>query len=437
MSTQTLGAAVLAKLSPEEAKTVGRWRWHDRLVSLWAPVTVLALVFVVYLTIVESAVCTYLWLRPPMQLLGLLCFAWWLVLVALRTPLAKKWNVPRAARYVAEEHLAEAQELFKKSKGRLKDKASDEVLDAALATVRTFGKGEPEITAATRQLIAVTEKHLKRYRSGMLDVGGGFVRALAIALAFRAVLLDPFKIPSGSMIPTLELGDQIFVNKFIYGVRLPFTNYVPFVIVRPPKRGDVIVFNNPANPDVDYIKRVVGVEGDELAFTEEGVEIAGRLAPRTVENERYPHWEHNEVQVTSLATLRYWVSTWFTDDWYERRETLYREDFDGVPHLILDTPESRVSTLHTMRERRVTVPKGHVFVMGDNRNNSLDSRFGLGGPSRDFAFVPFGNIKGKATAIWFSLGHGGFLSSIFGGTGVRYDRFFTPVTMCGDEAPRK
>ncbi|PZR16099.1 MAG: signal peptidase I [Archangium gephyra] len=431
-----LGNLVLAKLTPEEAKTVNKWRWHDRLVSLWAPVTVLALVFVVYLTIVETAVCSYLWLRPPMQGLGLLCFVWWLVLLVMRTPLAKKWNQPRAARYVAEEHLADAQALVKKGGTKVKEKALNEVVDAAVATVRTFGKSADEIAAATRQLITATEKNLKEFRSGMLDAGGGFVRALAIALAFRAVLLDPFKIPSGSMIPTLELGDQIFVNKFIYGVRLPFTNYVPFVIVRPPRRGDVIVFNNPMNPDVDYIKRVVGVPGDELAFTDEGVEIAGRLQPRVVENERYPHWEHDEVQVTSVPTLRYWVSTWFTDDWYERKETLYREEFDGVPHLILDTPEQRRARLNEMLETRVTVPAGHVFVMGDNRNNSVDSRFGLGGP-RGFAFVPYGNIKGKATAIWFSLGHGGFLSSVFGGTGVRYDRFFTPVTMCGDEAPRK
>ncbi len=431
-----LWPAVFSKLSPDERKSVNRWRWHDRLVSLWAPVTVLALIFVVYLTIVESAVCAYPWLQPGMKFIGLVCFMWWLVLLVLRTPLASKWNLPRAARYVAEEQLAEAAALVKKSKGKLKEKAAGELIDAAVATVRSYGKAATDVDAATRELAQAVDKHLKSYRGGMLDVGGGFVRALAIALAFRAILLDPFKIPSGSMIPTLELGDQIFVNKFIYGVRLPFSDYVPFVIVRPPKAGDVIVFNNPVNPSVDYIKRVVGVPGDELAFTEEGLEIGGKLAPRVVENEQYPHWEHDEKQVTSLLTLRWWVSSWFTDDWSQSRDTLYREDFAGVPHLILDTPSRRMSTLAAMSARKTTVPAGHVFVMGDNRNNSLDSRFGLGGPSREFEFVPYGSIKGKATVIWFSLGHGGFLSSVFGGTGVRTERFFKPVTMCGDEAPR-
>ncbi len=436
MATNLVDAALL-KLSPVEKKRVQQWRWIDRLLSLWAPVTVLAMVFVVYLTITELAVCTYLWLRPGMQALGLLCFVWWLALLLLRTPLGKKWNEPRFARYVAEEVIADANALMRRAKAKLVDEQRDQLAHATAQVFLNYGKPASAVDELRSQLQKLIEKHLHRYRSGMMEAGGGFVRALAIALAFRAVLLDPFKIPSGSMIPTLELGDQIFVNKFIYGVRLPFTNYVPFVIWRAPKRGDVIVFNNPQNPDVDYIKRVVGVPGDELVFTPQGVEIAGKLQPRTVENESYPHWEHDEVQVTSMASLRYWFSTWFTNDWFEKRETLYREDFDGVPHLILDTPTRGAATLESMAEKRVTVPPGEVFVMGDNRNNSLDSRFGLGGASRGFAFVPYGHIKGKATAIWFSLGHGGFLSSIFGGTGIRYDRFFTPVTMCGDEAPRK
>ncbi len=432
----TLAQVVFARLSPEEQQTLTKWRWHDRLVSLWAPVTVLALVFVGYLTIVESLVCTYLWLQPLMQGLGLLCFAWWVVLLIMRTPLAKTWNGAREARYRAEEILTEVEAIANK-KTFAREKAWDEVVEACVGQVKSFGKPADEVKAASRVLEQAYDKHLKKYKGGLLDLGGGFVRALAIALAFRAVLLDPFKIPSGSMIPTLEVGDQIFVNKFIYGVRLPFTNYVPFVIVRPPKRGDVIVFNNPVRPEVDYIKRVVAVAGDTLEFTEEGLVINGALQTRELENEQYRFWEHNEVQVTSFDSLRYWISTWREDDWVDRPEALYRESFDGVPHLILDETNRRKSTLDKMPARSsIKVPDGAVFVMGDNRNNSADSRFGLG-VTNGFEFVPYGSIKGKATVIWFSLAHGGFLSSFFGGTGIRYDRFFKPVTMCGAEAPRR
>ncbi len=265
----------LAQLDEATRVRVVKWRWFDRLVSLWAPVTVLALIFAVYLIIVESAVCSYLWLQPVMQGVGLLCFGWWLALLGLRTPPAKKWNQPRLARYAAEEVVSEAHVLLKKGGAKVKSGEADAVIAATAAVFSSYGQSTAEINRAAGTLLKVVEKELKRFRGGMLDAGGGFVKALAIALAFRAVLLDPFKIPSGSMLPTLELGDQIFVNKFIYGVRLPFTNYVPFVIVREPAKGDVIVFNNPVDPSVDYVKRVVGTPGDVLTFSEAGLAVNG------------------------------------------------------------------------------------------------------------------------------------------------------------------
>lgn len=429
---ESLAKAVHGRLSPEDQQRLSRWRWHDRLVSLWAPVTVLAIVFLVYLLIVESLVCAYPVLQPVMQGVGLLVFAWWVVLLVLRTPVAKQWNAARHARYRAEEVLAEVEALSTRAREKLKDKAWADIVSGSEGVVRSFGKPADEVKAATRVLEQAYDKHLKLHQNKARDLGGGFVRALAVALLFRAVLLDPFKIPSGSMIPTLEIGDQIFVNKFIYGVRLPFTNYVPFTIIRKPKRGDVIVFNNPVNTELDFVKRVVGVPGDVIRFTRDSVIINGEAMPRTRENGDYGWFDQDP---TYGMPLTQWISRWTLDDWKPRHDELYRETFDGVPHLILDTPQRADNTLYSMGYTELTVPEGQVFVMGDNRNNSDDSRLGLGGMEKP-AFVPYGNIKGKATVIWLSLSHGGFLSSIFGGTGIRYDRFFKSVTMCGSEAPR-
>jgi signal peptidase I len=421
-----------AALTPEQQRGLSRVIWHDRLVSLWAPVTVLALVFGVYLIVVESVVCASLWLQPVMQAVGLLAFGWWVALLVARLVL-RRWNGARRARYHADEVVGDFERTADRHRQELKPKAWAELLEVGAALRRAYLAGEAEVTEATHALEAAFEKHLSRFRhGGWLDFGSGFVRALLIALAFRAVLIEPYKIPSGSMIPTLQIGDQIFVNKFIYGVRLPFTNYVPFVLVRPPRRGDVIVFNNPVHTEVDYVKRVVGIPGDRLVFDEAGVSINGTPLARVVEASAYTYWDSRTPLSESWAAM---FERWTTDDWHQEREVLFRETLDGQSHHILDSPAKRVQTLSRMLERSVVVPEGHVFVMGDNRNNSEDSRVGLGDNSDRPRFVPYGNIKGKATVIWLSLSRGGLGSTIFGGTGIRYDRFFKSVSLCGSEPP--
>lgn len=417
---KSLGDGVKAALSAAELKALTKVRWLERAKSLWAPVTVLALVFLVYLAIVESSVCTYLWLQLPMKTFGLGCVIWWAVLVGLRY-LAKPWETLRLARHEAEELLTEVEADANKHRALVKPAAWSELVERSAAVVRALPGAAQPLNEASKKLLESHDKHLAKHkRAGWLETGSGLVKALAIALLVRSVFLEPFKIPSGSMLPTLEIGDQVFVNKFLYGVRLPFTNTVPFVIVRPPKRGDVIVFNNPVSPDKDYIKRVVGIGGDTLSFKGREVRINGQLVEATLEKPEHTYWD----QRNQLSHPR----LWFTDDWFTSSSTLLKERLDGATHWILNDP-------HRPRDRdgEVKVPEGSVFVMGDNRDNSEDSRFGLGGGTGDFEFVPHGHIKGKATVIWLALGRGGVLSGLFGGTGFRTDRLFQPMELCGAE----
>ncbi|HVG59049.1 MAG TPA: signal peptidase I, partial [Hyalangium sp.] len=243
-----------------------------------------------------------------------------------------------------------------------------------------------------------------RKQSGW-DTVSGFAKALAIALLIRTIFIEPYRIPSGSMLPTLEIGDQVFVNKFVYGVRIPFINVVPFQIIRPPARGDVIVFNNPVNTDVDFIKRVVGIPGDRVEIIDQVVYINGVVQGRSLVSNAFI--VHNQDQRTG--------------QWEDEKVHLYEETLGKVPHAVLQGP-GRATEFH----EPFVVPDGHVFVLGDNRDNSSDSRYGFGITGR-VEYVPYGHIKGKAMVVWLSLGYDGLLSGFFDGTGLRLDRFFEPV----------
>jgi signal peptidase I len=181
-----------------------------------------------------------------------------------------------------------------------------------------------------------------------------------IVLVLRSFLAEPFKIPSGSMLPTLEIGDFILVNKFAYGLRLP-VGHQRILDLGSPERGDVIVFRYPENPSVDYIKRVVGVPGDEVAYYNKVLYINGKPAP--LENiggyiEDYPHINR------------------------------YQEDLTGVSHEIL------LNNLSSASDFVIKVPAHKYFAMGDNRDNSRDSRV--------WGFVPEENLVGKAFLIWMN-----------------------------------
>jgi len=199
--------------------------------------------------------------------------------------------------------------------------------------------------------------------------------ALLIVFMIRSSVFESFKIPSGSMIPTLQVGDHIFVNKFIYGVRVPFTNIKFGMEYRKPRRGEVIVFIYPKEPDKDFIKRIVAIEGDTVEVRDNQIFINGVGVPRS--------------HVDGDCKYEDFVED--TARWEERRCEAWIEDVNGNHYT---TVYDKNGGVHSTRP--VTVPKDSVFVMGDNRDNSHDSRF--------WGFVPFDLIKGKAMIIWWSHG---------------------------------
>lgn len=206
--------------------------------------------------------------------------------------------------------------------------------------------------------------------------------ALLIALAIRAFLLEPFKIPSPSMVPTLLVGDQIFVNKFVYGLRIPFTKKRLWE-GRDPERGEVVIFLYPKDESLDYIKRVMGLPGDRVRVDGEDVYVNEELVWKQP-LEFQPDPKHFD-RVFATPNQPYEKLTLFPEWEYFK---IYQEKLDGKDHLI-----QHDSFYYPKRE--LVVPAGHYFVMGDNRDHSADSR--------EWGFVPRENIKGRALFIWLSF----------------------------------
>ncbi|MDX8380390.1 MAG: signal peptidase I [Gallionella sp.] len=218
-----------------------------------------------------------------------------------------------------------------------------------------------------------------------VEYAKSFFPVILIVFCIRSFMIEPFKIPSGSMIPTLHVGDFILVNKFTYGIRLPVIDQ-KIVSINNPERGDVMVFRYPEDPSVDYIKRVVGLPGDTIVYRNKQLTING------VVQVQQPDGEYNYVE----SGLNFVHTEQYIETLGKRNhKLLINPDMPNVHVASVADFQGRENCSYDAQSVRCKVPAGHYFMMGDNRDNSRDSRY--------WGFVPDKNIVGKAFFIWMNF----------------------------------
>ncbi|MBI4997803.1 MAG: signal peptidase I [Rhodocyclales bacterium] len=215
-----------------------------------------------------------------------------------------------------------------------------------------------------------------------VEYGASFFPVILAVFFLRSFLVEPFKIPSGSMIPTLLVGDFILVNKYTYGIRIPVLNK-KILELNSPQRGDVVVFRYPVDPSLDYIKRVVGLPGDKIEYRNKRLTINGQTVAMR------PNGDFLDKE-----KLYYTPRFVETIGGVEHDALVEDEAPPFVPH-VFQYPQ-RDKCLYNSEGFVCEVPAAHYFMMGDNRDNSQDSRV--------WGFVPDENLVGKAFFIWFNFG---------------------------------
>ncbi len=214
-----------------------------------------------------------------------------------------------------------------------------------------------------------------------VEWGASFFPVILVVFVLRSFLFEPFKIPSGSMIPTLLVGDFILVNKFTYGIRLPVINK-KIIDINSPKRGDVMVFRYPEDPSLDYIKRVIGLPGDTVSYQNKRLTINGQA----VDTQKTGDYLHPE---------RLYYSEQFVEKLGDVEHRMLNDS--DAPAFVPDAAQfpNRENCSYNASGVVCKVPAGHYFMMGDNRDNSRDSRA--------WGFVPEQNIVGKAFFVWLNF----------------------------------
>ncbi len=304
----------------------------------------------------------------------------------------------------AKQLVGEAKRILRKKRYRIPESVAT-TMTAAVAEVEAARKGKEldRLRQAITDIDGKMDEHLAFARkSATRQYAESIGLALGVALLLRAFVVEAFQIPSGSMIPTLDVGDHIFVSKFAYSIGIPFTN-AKIATLGKPKRGDIIVFKYPPDQSIDYIKRVMGLPGETLQV------------------------RHNEVFIDGTPLAREQLN--------EPCLTNDSRDFDGdedrhpcevwLEHLGNKSHEVHQEPMRSMSSDfgPVKIPPGHYFAMGDNRDNSKDSRV--------WGFVPFDLIKGRALIIWWSRdpSRGGLSPSgiVDWFESIRWHRFFQHI----------
>jgi signal peptidase I len=209
------------------------------------------------------------------------------------------------------------------------------------------------------------EKHQATKAPFLADYARSLFFVFLIVFLLRSFVVEPFRIPSGSMLPTLKIGDFILVNKFSYGLRMPLSNET-LITTTKPERGDIAVFHYPVYPEVDFIKRIIGLPGDKISYINKNLYINGQ----------------------KLAQ-KYQAKIQVPDNSATKPSKLYKETIGNITHEMLTMP-----TRSSVSFKKLKVPEGHYFVMGDNRDNSEDSRY--------WGFVSQKKLIGQAFMVWFS-----------------------------------